>query len=145
MLALPIICLLLQYNGTSPLLFWLLVGKWFVFWGIGTRLFIAGLRQVSKPSFTATEIFNIPGTESFPIVRELGFCNISMGLGGILSLFKPEWTEIMAIVGGLYFGIAGIQHLIKKPDSTNELVALISDLFIFIILLLYLLLSHPLS
>lgn len=142
MLVLPVISILLQRNHLHPLLYWPLIGKWFVFWAVGVRIFIAGLRQATKPSFTATEIFHIPGIESFPIVRELGFGNISIGLGGILSLVKPEWTEIMAIVGGLYLGIAGIQHVIKKPDSTNERIALISDLFIFMILLLYLLFSH---
>ena len=47
----------------------------------------------------------------------------------------------MAIVGGLYFGMAGIQHIYKKPASANETIALFSDLFIFTILLLYLLFS----
>lgn len=138
MLVLPIICILVQGVHVHALPFWALVGKWFVFWAVGVRLFIAGLRQAIKPSFTATEIFNIPGTGSFPIVRELGFANISMGLGGILSLLKPEWSEIMAIVGGLYFGVAGVQHVMKKPDSANERIALISDLFILVVLVVYL-------
>ena len=30
-----------------------LVGKWFVFWAVGARLFIAGIRQVIQPAFTA--------------------------------------------------------------------------------------------
>ena len=37
----------------------LLVGKWFVFWAVGVRLFIAGLRQVFQPQFTAETIFEI--------------------------------------------------------------------------------------
>jgi len=59
--------------------------------------------------------------------------------GGIVSLLHPEWTSIMAIVGGLYFGLAGSLHLFKKLDSGNEIIALVSDLFIFIIMAAYVL------
>ena len=38
---------------------WGLIGKWFVFWVVGVRLFTAGIRQVLKPAFTAQEIFHI--------------------------------------------------------------------------------------
>ena len=141
MLVLPVISILLERMNHHSLSVWTLIGKWFVFWAVGVRIFLAGVRQTTRPSFTATQIFHIPGTESFAIVRELGFGNLSIGLGGILSLLKPDWTILMGIVGGLYLGIAGIQHLLKKPDSINESIALISDLFIFMILLLYLLFS----
>ena len=48
-----------------------------------------------------------------------------------------KWFVFWAI--GVRLCIAGILHVWKKPDSTNEAIALISDLFIFTILLLYLL------
>lgn len=35
---------------------WFLIGKWFVFWAIGIRLFIAGFRQSLHPEFTVSEI-----------------------------------------------------------------------------------------
>ena len=117
---------------------WSLIGKWFVFWAIGVRLFIAGVRQIIKPAFTAKEIFNISSEESFVIVKELGYSNFCMGLMGIFSVFNPCWTLIIAIGGGLYFGLAGVQHIIKKPVSTNETIALISDIWIFGVMLLYL-------
>ncbi|MEX1060621.1 MAG: hypothetical protein WED13_06330, partial [Methyloceanibacter sp.] len=28
-----------------------LIGKWFTFWGVGVRLFFAGLSQVFRPQF----------------------------------------------------------------------------------------------
>jgi hypothetical protein len=28
---------------------WMLVGKWFVFWAVGVRLMLAGVRQIAKP------------------------------------------------------------------------------------------------
>ena len=102
------------------------------------RLFIAGVRQIIKPAFTAKEIFNISSEESFVIVKELGYSNFCMGLMGIFSVFNPCWTLIIAIGGGLYFGLAGVQHMTKKPVSTNETIALISDIWIFGVMLLYL-------
>lgn len=143
MLILPVISIGIEAapHSTSP--GWSLIGKWFVFWSVGVRLFIAGIRQVTKPAFTAKEIFHISGEESFIIIKELGFANISIGAAGILSLFKTEWTEIVAIAGGLFFGLAGFLHILKKPDSNNERIALVSDLYIFVILLLYLIFSSP--
>ena len=122
---------------------WNLIGKWFVFWGIGVRLFIAGVRQIIKPAFTAQEIFNISSEESFVIVKELGYSNLCMGLMGIFSVFSPCWTIIIAVGGGLYFGFAGVQHIIKKPVSMNENIALVSDFWIFGVMLLYIVFSLP--
>lgn len=136
MLILPIISIAFEW-GTLPA--WPLIGKWFVFWAVGIRLFIAGARQITKPEFTAKDIFHIDSQESLVIVRELGFANLSIGLAGILSLLKPGWTEIAAITGGLFFGLAGLLHVQKKRGSTNEVIAMISDLFIFLVIVLYLL------
>jgi hypothetical protein len=140
MLILPVISLVLD-RMTHPVPICYMIGKWFVFWAIGIRLFLAGLRQVSNPSFTAKEIFHIQETESFAVIRELGFGNLAIGTGGIVSLLRPEWTSIMSIVGGLYFGLAGSLHLSKKLDSFNEIIALVSDLFIFIVMAAYVLYS----
>jgi len=118
---------------------WPLMGKWFVFWALGVRLFIAGIRQATKPGFTAREVFHIAGEDSFVVIRELGFANICVGLLGILSMWHPSWRDAAATTGGLYFGLAGVLHLFKKPDSRNEVIALVSDLYIFLIMLLYLL------
>jgi hypothetical protein len=111
--------------------------KWFVFSAVGLRLFLAGIRQITKPSFTAKEIFHIESPESFPIVRELGFANLCFGLVGIISLFSADWGIVSAFASGLYFGIAGLQHLIKKPVGKNETFALWTDLIIFVLLLIY--------
>ncbi|HTP02561.1 MAG TPA: hypothetical protein VMJ64_14395, partial [Anaerolineales bacterium] len=42
-----------------------LIGKWFVFWVVGIRLFTAGLRQAIQPRFTAEDIFGIKSGEAF--------------------------------------------------------------------------------
>jgi hypothetical protein len=114
-----------------------LFSKWFIFSAVGLRLFVAGIQQTAKPAFTAKEIFHIDNPESFPIVRELGFANLCFGLVGIISLFKPEWRIVSAFASGIYYGIAGLQHVIKKPAGINEKLALWTDLLIFAVLLVY--------
>jgi hypothetical protein len=114
-----------------------LVGKWVLFFSVGVRVFIAGLVQVVSPGFTATKIFRFRHKESYPVIRELGFGNISLGVIGMLSLAKVEWRGITSIAAGIFFGLAGVQHLLRKPDSFNEIVAMITDQLVFVIMLLY--------
>lgn len=111
--------------------------KWFIFSAAGLRLFVAGIKQSLQPAFTTKEIFHINSPESFPIVRELGFANFCFGLVGIISLFIPGWRIVSAFASGIYFGIAGLQHLVKKPAGANETFALWTDLIIFSVLLAY--------
>ena len=121
----------------APLLFDLFA-KWFIFSAVGLRLFVAGLRQSINPAFTTKEIFHIENAQScFPIVRELGFANICFGVIGIVSLFKPEWREVCAFASGLYYALAALLHILKKPAGTNESFALWTNLVIFGILLTY--------
>jgi hypothetical protein len=138
MLIFPLISIAIDTDffkpSPAPLL---ATGKWFLFWGIGMRLFTAGIRQSIKPEFTARNIFHITDKQSHVIVRELGFMNICLGLTAILSLFIPGWRIAAAFTGGLYMGIAGVQHVIKKPVSPNEVVAMVSDLFIFMVMGMY--------
>ena len=84
-------------RGSLDLLF--LTSKWFVFWGVGMRLFIAGVRQAIQPRFTAEEIFGLAGSASFALVRELGFANLSIGLLGMCSLLRSGWIVPAAIAG----------------------------------------------
>ena len=111
--------------------------KWFIFSAVGLRLFVAGIQQSVNPAFTAKEIFHINNSESFPIVRELGFANICFGLVGMISILKPEWRLVSAFASGIYYGFAALQHIIKKPASANESFALWTDVIIFAMLLIY--------
>ncbi len=94
-----------------------LIGKWFTFWAVGIRLFIAGARQVAQPSFTAEGIFGIRDSSALPLVREIGFANLS--------------------VGGLYYGLAGFGHVFSKQKNAKEYAAMISDGFAFLVLLAF--------
>jgi hypothetical protein len=117
----------------APDLFWL-IGKWFTFWGCGVRLSVAGLRQTFGPAFTAREIFKVDDPAAHPIVREVGFGNLAMGTLALASLAVPGWLVPAAIVGGLYYGLAGLGHALNKKRNANEHVALVSDLLIFLLL-----------
>jgi hypothetical protein len=139
---LPVLSVLVEWKVRGGSLTSLsLTGKWFIFWAVGVRLFTAGLRQVINPTFTAKDIFHIEDNASHAIVRELGFANICFGAVGIISLFLPPWRIVSAFGSGLFYGIAGFNHIAKKAASPNEVLALLSDLFIFVALLLYVLLT----
>jgi hypothetical protein len=140
--ALPIGSVVVEHfymHSTVP--FMLLAGKWFVFWSVGIRLFLAGLRQTFQPRFTAEQIFEIKGSEALPFIRELGLANLSMGFLGIISLLKPDFVLPAAIVGGLFYGLAGINHAIKRRWNFNRIIAMISDLYIFLVLAIYVIIS----
>lgn len=121
----------LPAHGSSLML---LTGRWFVFWGVGIRLFLAGARQVIQPRFTAEKIFRIEGIESRAIVRELGFANVSIGTLGVWSLVQKGWITPAALVGGLYYGLAGLGHVSQQGKNAKEYMAMISDGFIFLVL-----------
>jgi hypothetical protein len=106
-----------------------LIGKWFVFWGVGVRLCLAGARQFFQPSFTAKEIFHMTSDEALPLVRELGLANLASGVVGAASLVIPSFVLPAAISAGLFYGVAGARHVAERGRSLNETVAMASDLF----------------
>jgi hypothetical protein len=109
--------------------------KMLVFWGIGIRLVTAGLRQIIKPAFTAEAVFKLRSAESHIVIRELGFASLPLGLMAGTSLFFPSWLLPAACMGIFFYGVAGIQHVIKRPVTANQWIALVSDLYISIVLL----------
>ena len=111
-----------------------LIGKWYVFWAVGIRLLLAGVRQVSQPRFTAAEIFDLDDVKAFPIVREIGFANLSMGTLGVSSIFRPDWLVPAAVAGGLYYGLAGLGHVVRSRNAKGR-IAMLSDGFAFLVLL----------
>jgi len=132
----PALCVAIEAAATHHAVsIFALTAKWFVFWAVGIRLFTAGVRQALRPAFTAREIFRIQGAESYAIVREIGFGNLSMGTLGICSLYRPEWIVPAALAGGLYYGLAGLMHVFRKGKNALEQTAMLSDAFAFLVLL----------
>jgi hypothetical protein len=135
---LPLLCSIAQVLLSNDTEFsFELFGKWFIFYAVGVRIFLAGIKQVTDPAFTAKKIFHIEGTDSFPILRELGFANLCFGLIGIISLYMQEWRVVSAFGSGLYYGIAGVQHMFSKTGGANERFAMFTDIVIFILLFIY--------
>ena len=115
-----------------------LIGKWFVFWAVGVRLILAGLRQVANPRFTAGTIFGVKDEAALVIVQELGFGNLAIGTLGALSLIHREWIVPAALAGGIFYGLAGVKHALRRDRNAIENIATASDLFIFVVLAGYL-------
>jgi hypothetical protein len=115
-----------------------LLGKWFVFWSVGVRLLLAGLRQSAQPRFTAEAIFGLGENAQLQIIQELGYANISIGLLGLMSIADKNWCVPAAATGAAFYGLAGFKHL--RADNRNRLqnVAMVSDLFVFSVLAVYL-------
>lgn len=138
MLVLPVAFILvdaLALHPATPLLD--LIGKWFVFWAVGVRLFTAGLRQVLRPEATASGIFDIQDRAAWVLVRELGFSNVATGLLGMLTLFFPAWLLPAALVSGVFYASAGLIHVFQHTRNTEENIAMVSDLWIAVILAFY--------
>lgn len=144
MLLLPVASILIErWTGGGTASLWWLIGKWFVFWGVGVRLFIAGARQIVKPELTATEIFGVTDKAAFPLAQELGFWNFTIGLIAVASIKRPEWTVPMAIAGMLFYAMAGVLHVAATDREFSENVAMVSDLGMAGLLCLFLVATFP--
>ena len=111
-----------------------LIAKWYVFWAVGVRLSLAGLRQIVQPRYTAETILGIKNADSLFVVRELGFANAAMGCVGLGALLAPDWVAAAALLGTIYYGLAGINHCLHRNRNRLQNLALVSDLFAAVVL-----------
>jgi hypothetical protein len=108
-------------------------GKWWVFWGVGTRLLVAGIVQVSGGGPTAAILGSVaPSVQEKQLSRELGFANLCIGLAGLLALV-PGWALPAGIAGGLYLLIAGLMHVPKRGKNAHESLATWTDLVVGVV------------
>lgn len=138
MLILPLVSIAIDHAfhpGASSVFF--LIGRWFVFWGVGVRLVLAGMRQFFQPSFTAEQIFHATSGDVLPIIRELGLANFSTGVVALLSLAMPSFVLPAAISAAIYYGVAGVRHFAERNCSRNENIAMGSDLFMALVLMFF--------
>ncbi|MCE4025216.1 hypothetical protein LXM50_04465 [Microbacterium sp. Au-Mic1] len=113
--------------GGDPIL---VFGKWWAFWGVGTRLLAAGIAQMSGKGQTAQILGSTaPSVQEQQLTRELGAANTAMGLAGLLALV-PGWVLPAALAGGVFLLIAGLMHLPKKGKNAQEAVATWTDLVV---------------
>jgi hypothetical protein len=135
MLVFPLLSIAIEAK-TSRLPFSIeLMLKWFVFWAVGVRLFTAGVSQITRPEYTVQVILGFEGSEALLLVRELGFANAAIGLVGILSLWFASWRPAAAVAGVVFFGLAGVNHVLHADRGPMQNVAMVSDLAIALLLL----------
>ena len=113
--------------GGDPVL---VFGTWWVFWGVGTRLLVAGLAQASGRGPTAAILgATAPTVQERQLTRELGAANVAMGLAGLFALV-PGWALPAGLAGGVFLLIAGLMHLPKRHKNTEETLATYTDLVV---------------
>jgi hypothetical protein len=134
MFVLPVGSIVVEMVRSTGGGFWPLVGKWFVFWGVGVRLGIAGLNQIFRADFTAQTIFGLTEKAASKIVVELGFANVAFGVIGLISLLRPAWVLPAAVAAGIFYGLDALQHIINGERNASENIATISDAWIFVVL-----------
>jgi Family of unknown function (DUF6790) len=132
MLVLPLICIVsqmpLQHGGLTLAVALPIIAKWYVFWAVGVRLGLAGLRQIIQPRYTAETILGIKSPDSLILVRELGFANTAIGSAGLGSLLASSWITPVALTGAIFYGLAGINHCFHRNRNALQNLALVSDL-----------------
>ena len=120
---------LLVVGGDPVLVF----GKWWVFWGVGTRLLVAGIAQVSGKGPTSAILgATTPSIQQKQLTLELGMANLAIGLAGLLALV-PGWALPAGFAGGIYLLIAGFMHLPKKGKNPQEALATWTDLLVGVV------------
>jgi hypothetical protein len=95
------------------------------FYTVGGCGSAAGAAGVYRP-----DDFSVPQQAALKIVQELGIANFSIGVLGVLCLSQSGWMLPAAIAGGLFYGLAGIQHRFNRDRTAAENIATVSDLFI---------------
>ena len=134
----PIAAATLESRIDHVVLDWPIFWKWFLFWGLGIRLFFKGVKLASTPQSTGLSLSSFKSRDSYLLLLELGFANMALGAMGILSVINDQWRLIAAIAGAIYFGLSDMLRLVKKPGDRHELVALGYNLLAFAGLVAYL-------
>ena len=140
MTVLPIISIALEIILCNPTDIIVIIIKWFVFWSVGVRFITASIKQILQPKYTSENILGINNQQSWILVRELGISNLSIGIIGIFSLLNPQWIIPAGLSGGIFLGLAGINHILQKHKNYLEKVATISNLFVSMVLFVFIVL-----
>ncbi|WLT37980.1 hypothetical protein NON20_20570 [Synechocystis sp. B12] len=102
--------------------------------GVGVRLFLAGVVQITKPSFTAEKILGVQSQDSLILVKELGIGNLAIASVALGSIFVNAWVLEAALAGGIFYLLAGINHILQPERNAKENYAMATDLFLGLLL-----------
>ena len=111
------------------------IARWFTFWIVGVRLFVAGAMQALDPSFTAETIFATSDPAVLPFISELGYANLALGAIGIISVFRPGWVLPAATAGAIFLGLDGFRHALAGGSFTvDRTLAMVTDFIALVVL-----------
>lgn len=128
MFVMPAFFVILEYCKRKKNLLFLFC-KWFVFWSVGIRGLTGGLMQILNPSYTA-ELLQVVTNDPI-VIQELGFCNLSFGILGILSLFRPSYRKPAALAYALFLAGAALLHLLRiNIVDIGEFMSMTGDIFV---------------
>lgn len=123
---------LVVFGGEPVLVF----GRWWVSWGVGTRLVVAGIAQISGRGPTSEILGSTaPSVQEKQLVRELGTANLAMGIAGLFALV-PGWAFPAGAAGGAFLLLAGALHVPKKNKTAQESLATWTDLLVGIVVVI---------
>lgn len=129
MFVIPAICITIEYIRKQKQDILTLCCKWFVFWAVGVRGITAGCMQAFNPVYTA-ELLQIT-TGNYIAIQELGCCNISFGVLGILSLFLQNYRKPAALSYAVFLLGASVIHISRLSIiGFDEFMSLSGDLFV---------------
>jgi hypothetical protein len=130
-LVLPLVCggIHLVVAGGNALV---VLGIWWAFWGVGTRLLVAGISQIMNPGRTAKGILGAKDPAAEQVVQELGYANLAMGVVGLATAFAPGWGIVGSLPGAVFLGLAGLRHVAKSGKNRDETVATWTDLLVLV-------------
>ncbi|MFT4110137.1 DUF6790 family protein [Propionicimonas sp.] len=110
-------------------------GRWWVFWGVGTRLVVAGVVQLVRPEITAGILGSAaPLPAQRQLTRELATANLGMGLAGLFAVV-PAWAAPAGAAGGMFLLAAGLMHLTTRGKNSREILATWTDLLVGVVAL----------
>ncbi len=90
---------------------------WWAFWGVGTRLLVAGFSQLANPGRTAHGILGIEDSGADQIVHELGYANLSMGLVAMAAAFRARLGSARHRAGG---GLPGTSRSTPRGQARQR-------------------------
>jgi hypothetical protein len=121
-IALPFAAVGIEAIGNRGRISTTVIAKWFLFFAVGIRLSLVGIRQMATKK----------------LVKEPGFGNLSLGAMAVISLFIPSWRMVAAFGSSFYYGTSALVHFLQRPTTSDETFILLSNGCIFLVLILLL-------